>query len=305
MKAILLFFIGLFFYGDTFVYAYETIKVKNGGTITGKVVLEGSVPEPRVFPLVLYPFGTFCKKISDGKGHVLLKEFNVDEKGGLQDAVVAVQNVKKGKPFRHIKNLYESVNCMFHPADVPEDEQFELHGGKLTHVHPLVGLMENHQPLYVKNLDPILHNGQIYQKEKGNRVLNFPLPISQKLFGGYIHLDEGIRIVQMICGMHEFMQAWGWVVDNPYYMKTRKGGGFKIDQLPPGTYQVTAWHPHIKPVVREVTIPPNGSVSLDFEFDASQVVRPQYERQEKFRIGPESNPLEDWEGCEEPFCVRE
>ena len=80
--------------------AYESGKVTNGGTIIGKVTLRGSIPEPRAFPMVLYPFGDFCKKISDGEGLVLLKEFNVDDAGGLQDAVVAVQDIKRGKSFR-------------------------------------------------------------------------------------------------------------------------------------------------------------------------------------------------------------
>src|SRR6266566_2120892 len=76
---------------------YQEISVKNGGTITGKVTLKGAIPVPRVFPLVLYPFGPFCKKISDGQGNVRLMEFTVDPTRGLQDSIVAVQQVKKGK----------------------------------------------------------------------------------------------------------------------------------------------------------------------------------------------------------------
>ena len=59
------------------------------------------------------------------------------------------------------------------------------------------------------------------------------------------------------------------------------------------------------PVEKTVTVPPNGLVSLDFEFDARQVVRPHYETQEKFRIGPEAMEHEELEGCEGPFCVEE
>lgn len=69
------------------------------GVITGRVVLNGPAPEPRVFPMVLYAFGEFCKKISDAKGHVVLKEFNVDPTGGLQDAVIAIQDVSRGRDF--------------------------------------------------------------------------------------------------------------------------------------------------------------------------------------------------------------
>ena len=284
-------------------FAYEEIEVKNGGSISGTVILDGEVPEPRVFPLILYPFGNFCKMISNGKGHILLKEFNVSLGGGLQDAVVSVQEVKKGKVFPDIKNDFVAEDCMFHPADVPEHEKFGFHRGKLQHIHPLVGVLKNNQLLTAVNRDPIIHNGQVFQKEKGNIVLNFPLPISDKPRGGIIHLDKGKRIVEMICGMHEFMQTWGWMVDNPYYAKTKKNGEFLIDQLPPGTYKVTAWHPHIPPVVKEVTVPANGDVTLNFTFDADVVVRPHYETQEKFRIGPDAAP--ELRGCEGVFCVEE
>ena len=287
------------------VRAYEEAAVKNGGMITGKVTLKGAVPEPRVFPLVLYPFGSYCKKISDGHGNVLLREFNVDDSGGIQDAVIAVENVERGKPFPPIKNDFIAVDCMFHPADVADSEMFEVHEGMMHHVHPLLEVMQNDQPLRVKNKDPIIHNGQVFQKQKGNIVLNFPLPVSDnKWYGGVVHLDRGRKIVQMICGMHEFMQTWGWLVDNPYYAKTKKGGAYTIDQLPPGKYKVTGWLPHMKPIEKEITVSANGTTELDFEFDAKQVVRPHYESQEKFRVGPEAMQHEHLEGCEGPFCVK-
>jgi hypothetical protein len=88
----------------------------------------------------------------------------------------------------------------------------------------------------------------------------------------------------MICGMHEFMQTWGYAVDNPYYALSDGDGNFTIDQLPPGKYEVIAWRPHFKPIEQEITVTANKAVSLNFEFDASTVKRPHYETQEKFRI---------------------
>ncbi len=282
---------------------YEEIAVSNGGTITGKVTLKGSVPEPRVFPVVQYPFGVFCKKVSDGHGMIRLEEFIVSPDGGMQDTIVAVQQVKKGKPFPHIKQELVAVDCMFHPADVPDSEQFIVtEEKKVRHAHPLVMVLENHQPISVVNKDPIIHNGQFFQNEKGNIILNFPLPVSSEPRGGILNFEPGKRISQMICGMHEFMQSWGFVVDNPYYAKTKRDGGFTIDRLPPGTYKVAAWHPHLKPIEQEVTVPANGNVAINFEFDSSRVVRPEYERQEKFRIGPEAHPHEHLEECEAPYC---
>ena len=289
----------------TVSFAYEDRPVANGGTITGRVILDGELPVPRAFPIVLYPFGSYCKKISDGEGLVLLKEFNVDADGGLQDAVVALQGVEGGKRFRYRDNQLVTIHCMFHPADVPEEELFELHEGEPRHVHPLVSIMRNHRPLSVINQDPIAHGVQVYQPQVGSRVLSFPLPPSSRhLAGGYVHIDEGLTVVQLICPMHEFMQSWGWLVDNPYYEKTKKGGAFVIDEVPPGTYTLTAWHPHLKAVNKRVTVVPNGTVTVDFVFDARRVVRPIYETQERFRIPPESDPFQDVKGCEGPFCVR-
>jgi hypothetical protein len=287
------------------VAAYIGGDVEHGGRITGTVTLDGPIPEPRVFPMVLYPFGPFCKKISDGKGHVRLREFNVDGDGGLKDAVVAIQAVTRGKRFAYQDVQLVSVNCMFHPADVSNDDLFEHHGGDVVHLHPLVSIMRNDWPLTVVNQDPILHGVQVYQKETGHRVLGFPLPpVSGRIAGGYMHLREGKRIAQIICPMHEYMQTWGWVVDNPYYARTNRDGRFVIDDIPPGTYRVTAWHPHMAPIERVITVPADGAVALDFVFDAGQVARPVYERQEKFRISPESDPYQNLEGCEGPFCVR-
>ncbi|MBI3594717.1 MAG: carboxypeptidase regulatory-like domain-containing protein [Nitrospirae bacterium] len=290
-------------FGSVPGFAYEMGETLHGGSLTGKVKLRGPVPENRTFPIALYEYGVYCKKISDGNGHVLLKEFHVDLEGGLQDVVIAIQDVKRGKPFRYIKNEFVAVNCMFHPYDVADAEQFETHEGTLTHVHPLVMILRNDSPLAVLNRDPIVHNGQVYQPEKGNVILNFPIPVADNRHGGSLHFEEGMKIAQMICGMHEYMQTWGWIVDNPYYAKTGKDGKYMIDRIPPGSYHVTAWHPHMKPVEKEIVIPPQGAVDLDFEFESQEVERPLYETQEQFRIGPGYRPKEDLMGCEGPYCV--
>src|SRR5574341_572040 len=289
--------------GTAAASSYEEIAIRNCGSITGKISLTGPIPDPRVFPLVLYPFGPFCKKISDGKGHILVNEFIVSPDRGLQDTIVAVQQVTRGKPFPLIKQELESVDCMFHPAETAEDELFAIDAkGKLHHEHPLVMVLRNHQPIWVVNRDPIIHNGQVFQNEKGNIILNFPLPVAEEPRGGMLHFDEGKRISQMICGMHEFMQAWGFVVDNPYYARTKKDGKFAIEGLPPGTYRVAAWHPHLPIVEREVTVPADGTASFNVEFDGAKVVRPAYESQERFRIGPEARPHEHLEECSPPYC---
>lgn len=287
-------------------YAYDEMEVSNGGTLIGKVTLNGPKPPVRVFPLVLYPFGPFCKMISDGEGNVIVQEFIIGSGGGMQDAVVAVVDVEKGKPFPPIRPQFVSENCMFHPVDIAASDHTYLDKeGRVHHEHPLVRVIQNHQPISVVNRDPVIHNGQIFQNERGNIILNFPLPVSNAPRGGMIRLDPGKRIAQMICGMHEFMQSWMFSVDNPYYEMTKKDGVFKIDHLPPGRYRVIAWHPHLKPIEKEITVSADETVELDFAFDAATVKRPEYEQQEKFRIGPEALPHEHLTGDKEKLFIQE
>jgi hypothetical protein len=280
--------------------------VADGGSLRGRVVLKGPRPPARVFPLVLYPFGPFCKRISDAQGNVILQEFLVGPDGSLADAVVAVEGVRAGRPFEALDLEMVAEDCMFHPADADRSETHITEAdGRVRHEHPVVAVFRNDSRISIVNRDPIVHNGQVFQSEKGNIVLNFPLPVSDRPNGGPIHLDPGRRIAQLICGMHEFMQNWGFMVDNPYYSKTRRSGEYAIDRIPPGTYTITAWHPRLKPIRRKVTVRPNEAVTVDFEFDAREVKLPHYESQERFRIGPEAHPHGGLTGEEEEHYIME
>src|SRR6202162_1227959 len=283
---------------------YKEALISNGGKITGKVTLNGGVPSSRAFPLILYPFGSYCKKISDGKGNVVINEFNIGPDKGLQDTVIAIHGITEGKVFPNLKAEYVATDCMFHPADVSNAEQFEVKDGKLIHIHPSVAVFRNNQRLTVVNKDPIFHNGQVFQSERGNIVLNFPLPISNEAFGGIVHLRPGKTITQMICGMHEFMQSWGYQVDNPYYARTKIDGLFEIGEIPPGQYTVTAWHPHFKSVEKTIVVGPNQALNIDFSFNSSDIKHANYEIQEKFRIGPDAHQHnhENLKECSPPYC---
>jgi len=278
--------------------AYEEVSVVNGGSLSGRVTLKGPRPEARVFALVLYPFGPFCKKISDGKGNVRLNDFIVNAKGELWEAVVAVKAVKKGKPYRPTVADFVAVDCMFHPSEIADSEIFSVDAaGQMHHEHPNVAIVHNHQKMNMVSRDPIIHNIQVFQNEKGNIILNTPLPavkkpkpgaqtVAYEPRGGVLHYKEGKRISQMICGMHEFMQSWGFVVDNPYFAKTAKDGRYTIDDLPPGTYTVSIWHPHYPVYERAVTVRADQTTRLDFAFDATLIDNPEYESQKQFRISP-------------------
>ncbi len=72
-------------------------------------------------------------------------------------------------------------------------------------------------------------------------------------------------VVRVFCDIHSHMSAFILVFTHPYYSKAEADGRYRIDNIPPGTYSVVAWHEGETRDTKTVTIPPQGGdVDLDF-----------------------------------------
>jgi plastocyanin len=49
------------------------------------------------------------------------------------------------------------------------------------------------------------------------------------------------------CNIHDTMVAWVVVVETPYYAQADARGTVRLDNVPPGTYRLRAWHPGLPP----------------------------------------------------------
>jgi hypothetical protein len=267
--------------------AYEVIDVPQGGTLQGKVTLDGPVPEAKGFNLITFPDPVYCGRISNGKGWRLLKDFVVHQDGGLKNAVVLLEGVEAGKPFDLSVPLIEARDCMF---------------------QPWVTIVRNGHAVEVVNMDPVMHDIQGYETslEAGNRVLfNTPLVLNHqhqrgnlhathnhapgKSLVGPIYLNKGRRTFYMQCGFHAYMESWAMAVNNPYYAVTDAEGRFRLDNIPPGTYQMVVWHPQSGPgVTRKVTIQPDGTTTEQVALPAPKGSRTAYKVMDNPRFGLES-----------------
>ena len=244
-------------------WAYQEMEVNNGGSIQGKVTLTGKMPYPRIYHLVLFPNIDMCAEIdTDDEMNRVLEDFKVSPDGGLKDVVVTLEHVDAGKPFNKEPINITAENCKFLPD---------------------VNVIRQGESFKIDNIDAVMHNSQVYQKERGKILLNIPIP-AEEVSDGKITFKKKYKIMQMICGMHEFMQTWGYRVQNPYYAQTKIDGNFKIDNIPPGEYKVTAWHYLIKRQSQMVKIAAGETFDLNFEFDADKVIRPFYETIKSGRI---------------------
>ena len=70
----------------------------------------------------------------------------------------------------------------------------------------------------------------------------------------------------ILCNVHTEMESFILVLQNPYFALADKEGNYKIENVPAGTYKLKTWNDKLKPQDKEVTIPAQGSVTVDFEF---------------------------------------
>ena len=69
-------------------------------------------------------------------------------------------------------------------------------------------------------------------------------------------------VVPLLCIVHPDMSAYLIVAPTPYYAETDNAGEYKIDNLPDGSYKVTAWHEGAKEETKTVTV--SGEAKVDF-----------------------------------------
>mgnify|MGYP002065539880 FL=1 len=267
--------------------AYDVIAVQHGGTVEGTISLDGAVPEPKGFNLITFPDPVYCGRISNGRGWRLLRDFVVNQQGGLKDAIVLLEGVESGKSFEMSVPLIEARDCQF---------------------APFMTIVRNGHAVEVINMDPVMHDIQSYETsiEAGNRVLfNTPLVMNHQHHRGDIHamhnhapgkslvgpiyLNKGRRTFYMQCGFHAYMESWAMAVNNPYYALTDGNGAFTIENIPPGTYQLVVWHPQTGPgIAKMVTIQPDGKLVEHLSLLAPKGNRSAFKVMDNPRFGPDT-----------------
>ena len=70
-------------------------------------------------------------------------------------------------------------------------------------------------------------------------------------------------IIKVFCHIHSHMSAVILVFDHPYFSVANSAGSFRLRDVPPGTYDLVAWHERLKPQKKSVTIAPGAGVQVE------------------------------------------
>ncbi len=110
------------------------------------------------------------------------------------------------------------------------------------------------------NSDTVAHN-VFWIAISGNKKLGHNLgtwPKGQKQSFKF----DNPGVVPLLCNVHPEMSSYVIVSPTPYFAETDKSGEFKIENVPDGSYTVTAWHEGMKPKSSPVKVA--GDTAADF-----------------------------------------
>jgi len=239
---------------------YQAIAVNDGGTITGSVKWTGPVPKLPTIAINKDP--EVCDPKAEKKRD--LERLVIGSNGGVANTVVFLKDITKGKAM-----------------DLPETRQFL--NQKNCRYEPHVLLVPGNGTLQLRSSDPILHTVHM----TGASDYNLPFPFANQTMSRTMN-REGVVDLRCNAG-HVWMNAEMLVVSHPYYAVTDEDGNFKLTNVPPGDYEIEAWHEGWKvtgqgslydvmtqtrvqrPIfsdpmewTKKVTVPANGNVDVKF-----------------------------------------
>ena len=154
--------------------------------------------------------------------------FDCGAQGGVANTVVFLQKISSGKAM-----------------DIPEPRRFL--DQKHCRYEPHILLVPENGPLQIKSSDATLHTVHV----DGAATYNLPFPFTNQVVSRTMPI-AGLANVRCNGG-HAWMNAEILVVPHPYYTVTDETGRFELTDVPPGEYEIVAWHEGWKVVREEAT----------------------------------------------------
>jgi hypothetical protein len=93
-------------------------------------------------------------------------------------------------------------------------------------------------PLALRNGDPLRHEPIVEQGDR--RLAQIPMPLIGQEF---LVTPGSAGEVRLTCALHPEERGFALVAGHPYHAATDDDGVARLEEVPPGTYQLVAWQP--------------------------------------------------------------
>jgi plastocyanin len=216
------------------------------GSIIGTVVFEGKAPKMRPVPVESDPH---CVRLRDGKP-LLTETLVLGEGQTMANVIVSVvSNLPKiDHPVPAEPVILSQEGCQYEP------HVFALQAG---------------QNIQIENPDGINHNVHLLPEK--NKEMNRAMANAAAKFTYNAAKAEEPFVIK--CDVHSWMKAYCAVFDHPYFAVTGLDGTFKIEGLPPGTYDVETWHEIPGLGTRRATVTIEEGKGAEIKFTYARPVR--------------------------------
>ena len=216
------------YFAYLFIFLILTPGSAISGSIKGSTLFLG-----KNIPLEPHKTGKYKKAC----GLTILNESMLLNKGKVKNVVISLhgKNLKR-KTGEH---KLDQKKCRYEPHVIamPVDSELKIHTS-----------------------DPVNHNIHTYSFENDPMNIMF-IPDQDE----YSQEMEEAEIIKVECDLHSWMTAWIVVTPNGYSDVSSKDGTFLISNIPPGKYELTAWHETLGSQTKSVTVK-DKELNINFEF---------------------------------------
>ena len=193
--------------------SYQVVAVDDGGTIKGTVKWQGALPH-----LVASEINKDLQVCDpEGLKRRDLEWLLVTADGGVANTVVFLRDISHGKPM-----------------ELPKERR--MLNQKTCRYEPHILLVPVQETLVVRSSDALLHTVHM----SGSADYNLPFTSAGREITRAM-VRDGVVSVRCNAG-HVWMNGEMIVAKHPYYAVTDADGNFELDQVPPGSYEIVAWH---------------------------------------------------------------
>jgi hypothetical protein len=220
----------------------QKVNAAGEGKITGTVKLDGTAPHMKGIDMSKDPY---CVK-AHASDPAHLETVEVGANGGLENVVLYISDGLTGSALTDVPTevpVFDQKNCMYTPhvlaMDINQKFKVETSDQTAHNIHPLP--------------NPMVNVGWNQSQPPG-------APPIEKSW-------KNVEVIPVQCNIHPWMHGWFVVVKGPY-ATTDSNGSYTINNVPPGSYTVTAWQETYNTQTQKVTVAAGTSATADFTFKA-------------------------------------